>query len=398
MLNTATMWKSLKTLLLPTTWRQIVASIFAFLLCSQTVLAEEEKRWHINMTEGVTPVSHQQYDLHMLIFWICVVIGVLVFGALFFTMYFHRKSIGHKAATFHESIVLEVAWTVVPFLILVVMAFPATRAVVHYYDTNENVDLDVVVTGYQWKWQYDYLGKGVNFFSNLHPDHNKARQVGSGIDPNSIDNYLLEVDEPLVLPAKKKIRFLVTANDVLHAWWVPALGIKRDAIPGFVREAWAYIEEPGIYRGQCAELCGKDHGFMPIVVKAVPNDEFESWLADKQEQARQLAELANQTFTRAQLMERGEQVYASSCSACHGATGDGVPGAFPALRGSAVAKGPIDHHLDIVLHGVSGTAMQAFGAQLSAVDIASVVTYERNAWGNNMNDEVQPIEVLQANQ
>ena len=384
----------------PALLQRIVASITVLLLTSPLAFATEAKRWQVNMTEGVTPVSQEIFGLHMLIFWICVVIGVVVFGALFFTMYFHRKSLGYKAAQFHESIVLEVAWTVVPFIILIAMAFPATQAVINIYDTEDAVDLDVVITGYQWKWEYKYLGTDVSFFSNLHPDHNQARQLHSGIDPNSIENYLLEVDEPLVLPVGKKIRFLITANDVLHAWWVPALAVKKDAIPGFVKETWAYIEQPGIYRGQCAELCGKDHGFMPIVVKAVPDQEFQTWLQAKEEQAAELAALANQTFTQEDLVSRGEQVYARSCSACHGPTGDGVPGAFPALRGSEVVRGPLENHLNIVLNGVSGTAMQAFGAQLSPVDLAAVITFKRVTWGDADNDDnvIQPVDVLQANQ
>lgn len=398
MLNTATMWKSLKTLALVKYWQRALAFICVSLLCGHATFAQESKRWQVNMTEGVTPVSREIFGLHMLIFWICVVIGIVVFAALFYTLYAHRKSKGYQAAQFHESITLEVAWTVVPFIILIVMAFPSTTALINIYDTEEDVDMDVLITGFQWRWKYEYLGTDVNFFSNLHPDHNEARQLGSNIDPSTLENYLLEVDEPLVLPAERKIRFLITSNDVLHAWWVPALAVKKDAIPGFVREAWTYIEEPGIYRGQCAELCGRDHGFMPIVVKAVPYEEFQTWLNDKQEQAAELAALANQTFTRQDLVDRGAQIYGSFCSSCHGATGDGVPGAFPAIRGSAIATGPIEDHLNIVLHGVPGTAMQAFGGQLSAVDIAAVVTYERNALGNATGDEIQPIEVLQANQ
>ena len=400
MVNTATMWKRVNPLTLVNSWRNASVLMLTLLCCMPMAYGQEEQRWHINMTDGVTPVSQTQYDLHMLIFWICVAIGVLVFGALFFTMYFHRKSLGHKAATFHESIALEVAWTVVPFIILIAMAFPATQAVINQYDTEENVDVDVVVTGFQWKWKYDYLGTDVSFFSNLHPDHNNARQLHSGVDVSTIENYLLEVDEPLVLPVEKKIRFLVTASDVLHAWWVPALGVKRDAIPGFVREAWAYIEEPGIYRGQCAELCGRDHGFMPIVVKAVPYDEYTTWLNEKQQQAAALAALANQTFTTEELIERGRDVYARTCSACHGPNGDGVPGAFPSLRTSPVVTGPLENHLNIVLDGVPGTAMQAFGEQLSPVDIAAVITFKRMTWGNGdeASDVIQPIDVLQANQ
>lgn len=367
-------------------------------LTGHQAFAEEVERWAVNMTPGVTPVSQEIYGLHMLIFWICVAIGIIVFGALAYTMYAHRRAKRKEAATFHEHLGLEIFWTAIPFLILVAMAIPATRSLIHLYDTEADVDLDVVVTGYQWKWQYEYLGKDVSFFSNLHEDSNAARQLGSGIDPETVPNYLLEVDNPLVVPVNKKIRFLVTGNDVIHSWWVPALGIKRDAIPGFVRESWARIEEPGIYRGVCAELCGRDHGFMPIVVKAVEEEEFNQWIGEKQAAAEELRELASQTFTFEDLYERGEGVYNRSCAACHGPDGQGVPGAFPAIAGSAVATGPIEEHLDVVVNGVPGTAMQAFGAQLSPVDIAAVVTYQRNAFGNNMGDQAQPVDVLQLNQ
>lgn len=396
MLEKATI--GLKTLRLGSWVKRFLATTGLLFLSGHAALAQEAERWQVNMTEGVTPVSQEVFGLHMLIFWICVVIGIVVFAALFYTIFAHRKSVGYKAKQFHESIVLEVAWTVVPFVILVAMAFPATTALINIYDTEEGVDLDVVITGYQWKWEYEYLGTDVSFFSNLHPEHNEARQLDSGIDPYSIDNYLLEVDEPLVLPVGKKIRFLITANDVLHAWWVPALAVKKDAIPGFVKETWAYIEEPGIYRGQCAELCGKDHGFMPIVVKAVSEEEFQTWLGQKQEEAAAIAALANQTFTFQELYDRGEGVYARVCAACHGANGGGVPGAFPALANSPVVTGAMDGQVDILMNGVQGTAMQAFGEQLSAVDMAAVITFTRNAWGNNMGDQIQPVDVLQANQ
>lgn len=379
-------------------FHQLLASLLMAGLLVPPAVAQDGKRWGVNLTQGVTPVSQEIYGLHMLIFWICVVIGVLVFGAMLYTMFMHRKSRGHEASQFHEHLGLEIAWTVVPFVILVAMAIPSTTALINIYDSNEEVDLDVVVTGYQWRWKYEYLGKDVSFFSSLHPDHNEARQLDSGINPWDVENYLLEVDEPLVLPIKKKIRFLITANDVLHAWFVPALAVKKDAIPGFVNESWAYIEEPGIYRGQCAELCGRDHGFMPIVVKAVEEAEYNAWIEEKQEQARQVAELASQTFTFDQLYAEGEQVYNRMCAACHGPTGEGVPGSFPAIKDSPVATGPMDEHLDLVLKGVSGTAMQAFGEQLTPVEAAAVVTFQRNSWGNNMGDSVQPVDVLQAQQ
>lgn len=359
---------------------------------SSQSLADEVERWGVNMPQGVTPVSRDIYGLHMDIFWWCVGIGVVVFGVMFYTMIVHRKSKGAKAENFHESTALEILWTIVPFAILIVMAVPASSTLINIYDSKE-ADLDILVTGYQWKWKYEYLEQDVSFFSNLStPDEQIHNLSPKGT------NYLLEVDEPLVIPVKKKVRFLVTANDVIHAWWVPDLAVKKDAIPGFVNETWTYVEEPGVYRGQCAELCGKDHGFMPIVVKALPQNEYNQWLANKKQAAEKLKALTQKTFSFDELYAKGEEVYGKTCAACHGPTGEGVPGAFPALKGSAVATGPVVGHLGVVVSGVSGTAMQAFGAQLSEVDLAAVITYERNAWGNNMGDSVQPIDVLKFKQ
>ncbi|MCQ3829914.1 cytochrome c oxidase subunit II [Microbulbifer elongatus] len=351
--------------------------------------AEEVQRWGVNMTQGVTEVSRTTYDLHMLIFWICVAIGVVVFGVMFYSMWRHRKSKGYKAAQFHESLGVELAWTIVPTLILIGMAIPATKTLYDIYDTKE-ADLDIMITGYQWKWKYDYLGSDVSFFSNLSTPQSQIQNQ----QPKTV-NYLLEVDEPLVVPVNKKIRFLITANDVIHAWWVPDLAVKKDAIPGFVNESWTRIDEPGIYRGQCAELCGKDHGFMPIVVKAVPEDEYHSWLSDRAAAAARIKELTNKTFTFDELYARGEKIYNSACVACHQANGQGIPGTFPAIAGSKVATGPMDGHMSMVVNGSpTNPAMQAFGAQLSEVDLAAVITYQRSAFGNNMGDTVQPIDIL----
>ena len=368
-----------------------ISAIAPELFAQETAQKAEEgvERWGVNMTQGVTEVSRTTYDLHMLIFWICVVIGMAVFGVMFYSMWRHRKSKGYKAAQFHESTLVELAWTIVPTLILVGMAIPATKTLYDIYDTKE-ADLDIMITGYQWKWKYDYLGSDVSFFSNL---STPASQINNQ-QPKSKD-YLLEVDEPMVVPINKKIRFLITANDVIHAWWVPDLAVKKDAIPGFVNESWTRIDEPGIYRGQCAELCGKDHGFMPIVVKAVPEDEYHSWLSERAEQAALIKELTNKTFTFDELYERGKKVYSSACAACHQPNGQGVPGTFPAIAGSKVATGGMDGHLSMVVNGSpSNPAMQAFGAQLNEVDLAAVITYQRNAFGNNMGDTVQPIDIL----
>lgn len=359
----------------------------ALLVSSYQSLAEEVERWKYNMPEGVTSVSQNVYGLHMQMFWWCVGIGVVVFGVMFFSMIFHRKSRGVKPAHFHESTTLEIVWTVIPVIILVVMAWPATTTLIKLYDTSD-ADMDVLITGYQWRWKYDYMGEDVSFFSNL----STPKEQIQGLAPKG-PHYLLETDEHLVVPVNKKIRFLITANDVIHAWWVPALGVKKDAIPGFIKETWTRIDEPGIYRGQCAELCGKDHGFMPIVVEAVSEEDYRAWLESKKAEAAAIRELTSKTFTFDELYARGEEVYTRSCAACHQANGEGVPGVFASLKGVGVAVGPIEKHIDVVVNGVRGTAMQAFGEQLSEVDIAAVVTYERNAWGNNMGDMTQPIDI-----
>ena len=342
----------------------------------------------VNMSPGVTAVGQSIYDLHMWIFWICVVIGVVVFGVMFYSIFAHRKSKGAVPAQFHESTKVEIAWTVVPFLILIGIAIPATSTLLEIYDFDD-AEMDILVTGYQWKWKYEYInpeGDNVSFFSSLLTD--KA-EIGNTEDKGS--NYLLEVDEPLVLPVGKKVRFLVTANDVLHAWWVPALAVKRDAIPGFINEAWTNATETGVYRGQCAELCGRDHGFMPIVVNVVEEADYKTWMADKQAEAAEIKKLMEQTFSMDELVERGKTVYNRSCVACHGANGEG--GVGKPIANSPIATGEVAQHINVLVNGVPGTAMQAFGGQLNDVDLAAVVTYTRNAFGNNMGDKVQPIDV-----
>ena len=349
----------------------------------------------LNMTEGVTPFSAEVYELHMIILWICVVIGIGVFGAMFYSMYAHRKSRGVEPAQFSHSTLAEVLWTVVPIAILVVMAIPATRVLIFMEQTTD-AEMTVKITGYQWKWKYEYMEDGVEFISSLHPDSNAARQVGSDIDPATVENYLLEVDKPLVLPTNTKVRFLITSDDVIHAWWVPALGWKRDAIPGFINEAWTEINEPGIYRGQCAELCGKDHGFMPIVVVAKSPEDYAAWVAEQQGDAVAETEAAQREWSFDELMDRGSDVYAAQCAACHKPDGTGLPPAFPSLVNSEVATGPIDAHIDLVVNGREGTAMQAFGNLLSDVDVAAALTYTRNAFGNETGDAVQPKQIADA--
>ena len=347
-----------------------------------------------NLPAGVTDIAQEVYDLHMLIFWVCVAIGVPLFGIMVWSMLVHRKSLGHKPATFHDHVGVEIAWTVIPFFILIAMAVPAAQTLIKMYDTSQE-DLTIEVRGYQWKWEYKYLDDNrdttVKFFSTLStPQDEIHNRTEKG------EFYLREVDKPLVIPINKKVRFLITANDVIHAWWVPEFGIKRDAIPGIINELWAIAKKPGVYRGQCTELCGKDHGFMPVVVNAVTQEEYDRWYSEKAAEYKEVQQCVSQTWTPEKLMTEGEKVYGTMCASCHQPTGMGLPPAFPALKGSAIALGPKVGHLDIVLHGKSGTAMQAFGTQLDPCSIASVIHYERHAWGNNTNDVTLPQDVIDA--
>ncbi|MEE4280086.1 MAG: cytochrome c oxidase subunit II [Halieaceae bacterium] len=359
------------------------------LLASSASAADGAEKSQLNMSPGVTAVGQSIFDLHMLILWICVVIGIGVFGVMFYSIIYHRKSRGAVPAQFHESTKVEIAWTVVPFLILIGMAVPATSTLLDIYDF-EDAEMDILVTGYQWKWKYEYLseeGENVSFFSNLATPQS---EIYNTAEKN--ENYLLEVDEPIVIPVGTKVRFLITANDVIHSFWVPELAVKKDAIPGFINETATIAQEEGIYRGQCAELCGKDHGFMPVVVKVVSREEYAEWFAAKQEEAAQIAALMEQNFSMDELMARGESVYQRNCLACHGARGEG--GVGPAIAGSAIATGELAGHLSVGVNGVAGTAMQAFGGIINDVEMAAVITYQRNAFGNNMGDMVQPIDVF----
>ena len=358
------------------------------MLMSAIALASGGEVNQVNMSPGATHVGERIYDLHMVILGICTVIGIGVFGVMFYSIIYHRKSKGHKPSHFHESTKVEIAWTVVPFLILIGMAVPATSTLLEIYDF-EDAEMDILITGYQWKWKYEYIdenGENVSFFSNLRTPQSEIYNS----QPKG-EHYLLEVDEPVVIPVDTKVRFLVTANDVIHSWWVPELAVKKDAIPGFINEAWTRAAEEGVYRGQCAELCGKDHGFMPIVVNVVSKDEYNDWLATKQAEAAEIKQLMAQTFTMDELMARGKVVYERTCLACHGASGEG--GVGKAIAGSPIATGDLGGHLNVGINGVPGTAMQAFGGQLNDVEMAAVITYQRNAFGNNMGDAVQPIDV-----
>ena len=353
--------------------------------------------WEVNMTPGVTDISQEVYGLHMTVLWVCVAIGVVVFGAMIYSIINHRQSKVHEAASFHESTTVEIIWTVIPVIILISLAIPAAQALVKMEDSSGSA-LTVQVTAYQWKWHYEYPEQEVEFFSNLDSKSREASARNSGIDPNEVDNYLLEVDNPLVIPIGKKVRLLLTSNDVIHSWWIPDFAVKKDAIPGFVNDIWFKVNEPGTYRGQCVELCGKDHGFMPIEVVALEEAAFQSWMQEQQAAAAAKAKADEQTWEMADLMAQGEKVYGTNCVACHQAKGQGIPGVFPAIAGSPIATGDLAPHIDIILNGQAGTAMQAFGSQLSDADIAAVVTYQRNAFGNETGDVVQPADIAAARQ
>jgi cytochrome c oxidase subunit 2 len=374
------------------TMSRLAAGAAALGLAFQAGIAMAADAARHNLQTPVTPVAREIYDLHLLMLWICAVIFVGVFSVMFYSIYAHRKSIGHKAVPFHENTTVEIVWTIVPFFILIGMAWPATKSVLSLRDTS-NPDVTIKATGYQWKWGYDYLkgeGEGITLYSNLStPSEQVYNRQQKG------DNYLLEVDQHLVVPVGKKIRILTTAGDVIHAWWVPAFGVKQDAIPGFIRDTWFKAEKEGIYRGQCAELCGKDHGFMPIVVEVVSAAKYSDWVGEQKKKLSAAADDPAKTWDLAELRARGEKVYAANCVACHQANGMGVPNAFPALAGSKMVNGPKGEQIAMVLNGKPGTAMQAFGKTLSDVEIAAVITYTRNAWSNK-SGEIQPADVKSA--
>jgi cytochrome c oxidase subunit II len=344
-----------------------------------------------NLQTPVTPIAAQIVSLHAFIFWICVVIFVAVFGVMFYSIFRHRKSVGHQAAQFHENTTVEVIWTVIPFLILLFMAFPATKTILAMRDTS-SPDMTIKVTGYQWKWGYDYVQEGFGFLSTLKtPLAQIENQEPKG------ENYLLEVDNPLVVPVDAKVRLLITADDVIHSWWMPAFGVKQDAIPGYIRDSWFRAEKVGTYRGQCAELCGKEHGFMPIVVEVLSKDDYAKWIGDQKKKAAAAADDPNRVWDLKDLVARGEKVYAANCVACHQATGKGVAGAFPALDGSKIVTGPKADQIALVLNGKAGTAMPAWKG-LSDTDLAAVITYTRNSWGNKTGEALQPAEIKAARQ
>jgi len=344
-----------------------------------------------NMPIGVTEVSEEIFDLHMLIMWICVWIGVVVFGIMFWSLWKYRKSSGAIAAKFDDHYWLEIAWTIAATVILVGMAIPSTSVMIKAYDDTEG-DINIMVTGYQWKWQYTYLEDGVSFFSNL---STSQEEIDNAIPKGEF--YLSEVDEPLVIPINKRIRFLITGNDVIHSWWVPDFAVKQDAVPGFINTAWTNVPKPGIYRGACTELCGLKHAFMPVVVRAVEQEEYEAWIIEKIALAEAEKLLTEKVWTKAELVERGQGVYLKNCVACHQANGQGLPPVFPSLEGSQIVMRDKARNIEILMEGVQGAAMQAFSKQLSEVDIASVITYTRDSWSNGKNGDgeiVVPMDIV----
>jgi cytochrome c oxidase subunit 2 len=351
-----------------------------------------------NLQPPVTPVAAAIYDLHTLMMAIIVVIFVGVFSVMFYSIYAHRKSVGHKAVPFHENTTVEILWTIIPFFILIGMAWPATKTVLALKDTS-NPDITIKATGYQWKWGYDYLkgeGEGISLVANLATPSDQVY----GRAPKG-EHYLLEVDQNLVVPVGKRIRILTTAGDVIHAWWVPAFGVKQDAIPGFIRDTWFRADKEGIYRGQCAELCGKDHGFMPIVVEVVSPEKYAAWVAGQKKKVASTAESAAKQWTLAELMERGKKAYETTCQACHQANGAGIPNAFPSLVASATVLGPKAAQIAQVLHGSKGkfipNGQMPPQGELSDTDIAAAITYTRNTWGNKPAENVvQPADVKAA--
>lgn len=372
-------------------WSKRIFFVWMLLGNSLSALAEST---HFNMTQGATHISHEVYRLHMAIFYICCAIAIGVFGLMFWAIVRHRKARGVTPAQFHGSLKMELLWTAIPVLILIVMAIPATKTLIAMEDTSK-AELTILVTGSQWKWHYKYLEYPIEFYSLLATPRAQINNTAA-----KGEFYLHEVDHPLVLPAGKKIRFLMTSDDVIHSWWVPAFAIKKDANPGFINEAWTRVDEVGTFRGQCAELCGKDHAFMPVVVEVKTAADFDDWVKQQiaaQAQAKADAE-AQAPMTKDALMAQGQHVYESHCAACHQLTGMGIPGAFPALKGSAIVTKDLAAHLHRVIFGKDGTAMQAFGKQLSHAEIAAVITYERNSWGNDTGDLVQAKDVAVAEQ
>jgi cytochrome c oxidase subunit II len=362
--------------------------------------------YHVDILPPATPIAHDAYVLHWGIMWVCVVIFIIVFSAMFWSIFKHRRSVGAKAAQFHENTTIEIIWTIVPLVVLVGMAWPATKTMLEMKDAS-NADMSIKVTAYQWRWEYDYQQDGLRFLSSLSTPRDQIdEREGKGAKKN--EHYLLEVDHPMVVPVGKKVRLLVTSNDVIHGWYVPQLGVNQYGIPGFVKDTWFKADKPGVYRGQCSQICGKEHGYMPIVVIAKTPEDYASWVKEQKAKmpaaevsppqavaaAPAVAEDPDKKWTAAELKAAGEKIYAANCVACHQATGKGIPPAFPPLDGSHVATGPKAAQIALVLNGKQGTAMVSF-SRLTDSELAAVITYTRTSWGNKAG-EVQPSEVKAA--
>jgi len=368
--------------------KKLMLGALGLALCGVAMAAE----W--NLQPAASKLAADIHWLHEAVMVLVIVLFVGVFGFMFWSCYAHRKSVGHQASQFHENTTIEILWTVIPAIILVIIAVPVTKVVIAQKDTS-NPDVTIKVTGMQWKWGYDYVkgeGEGISFVSTL----STPREQIEGRAPKG-EHYLLEVDNEMVVPLGKKVRVLTTAADVVHSWWVPAFGAKQDAIPGFIRDIWFRADKVGTYRSQCVELCGKDHGFMPIVVRVVPQEDYTKWVGERKTLAAKVADDDTKAYTLDQLKARGEKVYAANCVACHQATGKGVPPAFPPLDGSKVVLGPKTGQIDVVLNGVvkggTPTAMAAFGKQLNNVELAAVITFTRNNWGNKTGEVIQPADI-----
>lgn len=388
-------------------FRKTSVLLSAFVLVS--FIASAHADYQLNLQPPITPIAHQIYGLHNLIMLVCLLIFFVVFGVMFYALYKHRKSVGHEPVQFHHNTRLEIIWTIIPFFILIGMAYPTTKTIFDMRNTG-HPDLSIKITGHQWQWEYEYMGEGVRYISSLSTPQDEINNK-----TEKTPNYLLEVDNPMVVPTGKKVRVLLTAVDVIHSWWVPQLGVKQDAFPGFIHEAWFEVEKPGTYRGQCTELCGVGHGYMPIVVEAMEPEKYAAWLTGQKTKATEAADASGKTYTLNDLKAHGEKVFMTNCAVCHQATGQGIPGTFPPLINGApfaaaqnmtdplvqrgfwkdgkIVLGSREHHVDIVMHGITGTPMPAFGAQLSDFDIAAVISYERNNWTNTAGDLVQPADV-----
>ena len=387
--------------MLPRTCLRAAMALSAMLAALLPSLAHADFSW--NFPTPVTPIARDTLHMHNEFMIIITVLFVVVFAIMIYSMIKHRKSVGHQPAKFSGPTgSVQWFWALVPFALLlfidfVLMGIPATHAVIEMEDTKTKADMVLKITGMQWKWQYEYPDSGIRFVSTIStPREQISNQETKG------EHYLLEVDNPVVLPVGKKVRILLTSTDVIHTWWVPQFGVKRDAIPGFLRETWVKIEQPGIYRGQCAELCGKDHGFMPVVVHAVPEAEYLAWVDKKKAEQSAAAAGSDKTWSKDELLASGKDVYEKQCAVCHQPNGQGLPPAFPALAGSKIVVGPLlspagkllkDSHVDRVLNGKEGTAMQAFKNTLSDAELAAVITFERNSFGNAQGDLIQPAQI-----